>query len=130
MNTNNSLTSNNKKLVKCLQINLQHSKLATANFAQLLIDLEIDVALIQEPYVRKDPQTNQLNIPDIPGEFSTFHHLSYDQHQYGAAVIIKTNLNPSVSETMVENHAIGVNIPISNSVINFFSVHCKPKTIY
>jgi hypothetical protein len=41
------LTTNNNQRLNCLQINLRHSKAASANLSQLLIDLNIDVALIQ-----------------------------------------------------------------------------------
>lgn len=37
--------------LKIIQINIQHSKLASASLAQLLLDKQIDVAIIQEPYV-------------------------------------------------------------------------------
>ena len=36
--------------LKCLQINLQHSRLATNNFLKITQDEEIDILSIQEPY--------------------------------------------------------------------------------
>ena len=36
--------------LKCIQVNLQHSRTATSNLIQLLINHSIDIAFIQEPY--------------------------------------------------------------------------------
>ncbi|EFX75998.1 hypothetical protein DAPPUDRAFT_107426 [Daphnia pulex] len=36
--------------IRCIQINLHHSKLASATLAQTVLNLDIDVVLIQEPY--------------------------------------------------------------------------------
>ena len=56
-NTNKYIKSrtikNNTKLqsiIKCYQINLQHSKTGTENLMQLIEKEGIDVAFIQEPY--------------------------------------------------------------------------------
>ena len=36
--------------IKCLQLNLQHSRVATANLTQIILQNNIDVAFVQEPY--------------------------------------------------------------------------------
>jgi hypothetical protein len=36
--------------LKCIQINLRHSKTASSALAQVILDLNIGVALVQEPY--------------------------------------------------------------------------------
>jgi hypothetical protein len=36
-------------LLKCIQINLRHSSLASSSLSQIILDLDIDVVLIQEP---------------------------------------------------------------------------------
>lgn len=41
-------------LMRIVQINLHHSKLASANLVLLLVEEDIDVALVQEPWVYKD----------------------------------------------------------------------------
>ena len=50
--------------VKCLQINLRHSKNASLHLSQLLLDLNIDIALIQEPYAVADPLPRLKYVPD------------------------------------------------------------------
>ena len=44
------LLTNNNLWLNCMQINLRHSKAASANLSQLLLDINIHIALIQEPY--------------------------------------------------------------------------------
>ena len=64
----------------CLQINLRHSRMASLHLSQLLIDLKIEIAFIQEPYAtNSDHQISQKYIPD---NFISLHALS-DDHAYG-----------------------------------------------
>lgn len=36
--------------LKFFQVNLQHSRAATSNIAQLIIESRVDISIIQEPY--------------------------------------------------------------------------------
>ena len=74
--------------LRCLQINLHHSKLASANLAQIVLDLSIDVVLIQEPYAFS---ADTPVLSDIPPGFYAYHDLSSD-HAYGAAILIRQSL--------------------------------------
>ncbi len=49
--------------LRCLQINLHNSKLASANLSQLVLDLSIDIVLIQEPYAISGPSPTLANVP-------------------------------------------------------------------
>jgi len=40
-----------KEMIKCIQINLQHSKAATDNLMQIIATENIDKTLVQEPYI-------------------------------------------------------------------------------
>ena len=55
--------------VKCIQINLRHSKSASLALAQVILDFEIDVVLIQEPFAFSGPTPVVAHIP--PG-YSSF----------------------------------------------------------
>jgi len=44
-------------LLRCIQINLKHSKTATDNFNQLTKETDIDKAFIQEPYIYQNQVT-------------------------------------------------------------------------
>jgi len=52
--------------IKCMQINLQHSKAATANLIKIATEDEIDIIFIQEPY------TIQGKVIGIPTKYTTF----------------------------------------------------------
>jgi hypothetical protein len=45
---------NNFNKLNCKQINLQHSKSATLHLCNLLVELKIYIALIQEPYAKRN----------------------------------------------------------------------------
>ena len=50
-NTQNRFQKERRKThIKCLQLNLQHSRVATANLTQIILHYNIDVAFVQEPY--------------------------------------------------------------------------------
>ncbi|KAI9560547.1 hypothetical protein GHT06_011489 [Daphnia sinensis] len=63
-------------------VNLRHSSLASSSLAQVIIDLNIDIVLVQEPYALPCIPPVVANVP--PG-FSSYHQLSAD-HAYGAAI--------------------------------------------
>ena len=88
-NSSLSITMNkdNNSLL-CLQVNLQHSKIASANLSQVLLELDIDIALIQEPYAITNKFNNELFIPNIPNNYSIHHCLNKD-HAFGAIIIAK-----------------------------------------
>ena len=75
--------------VKCIQINLQHSRLASAWLAQLVLNLNTDIVFIQEPYSIK----KELLIPDIPNGCITKHCLDHN-----AAYEHASSLNPQIME--------------------------------
>ena len=65
--------------LKCLQINLRHSLAATLHFSELMLELDVDFAFIQEPYAISAPQATLKYVPD---NYVQFHSLSAD-HAYG-----------------------------------------------
>ena len=52
--------------IKCMQINLQHSRAATANIIRLVAEDGIDIIFIQEPYTIQD------KVIGIPTKYATF----------------------------------------------------------
>lgn len=73
--------------LKCLQINLRHSSLASASLAQVILDFEIDIVLIQEPYALPSFPPVVVNPPG----FSSYHQPS-DDHAYGSAILIRDSI--------------------------------------
>jgi hypothetical protein len=39
-----------KEIIKCVQLNVQHSRVATSNLTQIITNNNIDIAFVQEPY--------------------------------------------------------------------------------
>jgi len=123
--------NNNISNLKCIQINLRHSQSASLHFYQLLLDLDVDVALVQEPYAKYNKFTNNtLEIPSVPNNY-TVHHSLDEKHAYGALILVKRSLKATTLITFSSNECIVVNIlnklNNSNNPINLFSVYCRPS---
>jgi hypothetical protein len=73
--------------LKCIQINLPHSGLASTSLAQVILDFVVDIVFIQEPYVW--PSFFPVVANALPG-FSSYHQLS-DDHAYGNAILMRLN---------------------------------------
>lgn len=108
--------------LKCLQINLRHSK-NSLHLSQLLLDLDIDIALIQEPYAVADSVPRLKYVPD---NFAELHTLS-DQHAYGTAVLAKKTLNAYIVPLSVHNSVAGIKVVTDLSELYFFSIYCRPS---
>ena len=65
--------------LRCIQINLRHSISATLHLIKLINDLDIDVALIQEPSANKNIfNNNVIHLPYL--EIYTINHNLYKDH--------------------------------------------------
>ena len=106
--------------LRCLQINLRHSKAAAQNLSQLILDLDIDVLLIQEPYASFSPWSSKIEVKNVLG-YSCFHNLSSD-HAFGAAIIVKSSLHATQNHISASNSCCG--IVISPNLV-FFSLYCR-----
>ena len=60
------MASVSKSSLSCLQLNVQHKKEATSNLVQLMSELQIDIAFVQEPY------TIRNNLAAIPSSLRIF----------------------------------------------------------
>lgn len=67
------------------QINLSYSKLASASLAQIIIDLNIDPILLQEPYA---VHSVCPVIPKIPCGYSSHHKLNIE-HAFGSCIVVR-----------------------------------------
>ena len=68
--------------LKCLQVNLQCSRVAVSNLAQVIIQYNIDIAFVQEPY------TIRNNMAGFPKGFKIYSHGGGRKR---AAIIINNN---------------------------------------
>ena len=92
--------------LKCFQINLRHSRSAALNLAQLIIDLDIDVVLIQEPFAKVSSLSSSIEVKFIPPGYASFHCLS-SEHAFGSAIIIRASLNASLCSFGLSNNCCG-----------------------
>jgi len=109
--------------LKCFQINLRHSRSAALNLAQLIIDLDIDVVLIQEPFAKVSSLSSSIEVKFISPGYASFHCLS-SEHAFGSAIIIRASLNASLYSFGLSNNCCGIKLP--NNVF-FFSIYCRPS---
>ena len=82
--TSNTRTNRSKRqtTIKCAQLNLQHSRTATYNLTQLILQNNIDVTYVQEPY------TVLNNVAGFPKSFRIFAH---GGGRKGSAIIVNNN---------------------------------------
>ena len=57
-----SIMKVNISSLKCIQINTQHSFYASANLSQVILDLDIDLVFVQEPYTTTSQRV--ISIPN------------------------------------------------------------------
>ena len=108
--------------LKCLQINLRHSAAASAALSQLIHELDLDIILIQEPYVNRTTK----DISDVPAGYRFFHQLT-DDHQFGAAIIYKSNLAVKPISHHSSNEIAGIELICRNKKTSFYSIYCRPS---
>ena len=96
---------NNFNKLNCKQINLQHSKSATLHLCKLLVELKIYIALIQEPYAKRNICNDEIQIPSVPDVYVVHHSLNED-HAYGAAIQVRKVLVVRTVACMSSNEGI------------------------
>jgi len=52
--------------LKCMQVNLQHSRVAISNLTQVIIQYNVDITFVQEPY------TSHNHVAGFPKSFKIF----------------------------------------------------------
>ena len=104
--------------LKCFQINLRHSLSAALNLAQLIIDLDIDVVLIQEPFAKFSSLSSSIEV-QIHSAWLRLFSLSLIR-----ACVIRASLNASLCRFGLSNNCCDIKLP--NNVF-FFSIYCRPS---
>ena len=120
---NQSSTPSNT--VKFLQINLRHGRLAAAAFSQTLLDLNIDVALVQEPYAYRDSSNAPLQIPNLPDTYEALHMLD-ENYLFGAMIVAKKTLRCELLPDLSSNHVAAARLKLDGVAILLFSIYLRP----
>lgn len=101
----------NSTILKCLQINLRHSKAASLALMHLTEDLKPDCIFIQEPYAVTG---EAIHLALVPDGFVSFHKLSHD-HAYGTAILIRSDCSDLLCLDEVScNHTEKATLKLSN----------------
>jgi hypothetical protein len=113
--------------LRCLQINLHNSKLASANLSQLVLDLSIDIVLIQEPYAISGPSPTLANVSP---RYAAFHALSSD-HAYGAAILLRQIIADSGRVKFMHraNHCACIEVSSRFGTYRFISLFLRPSLV-
>ena len=104
--------------LRVLQVNLRHSKSASIHLSQVILDLDLDLLLIQEPYAFLSP-SGDIIVDNIPPGYASFHNLSND-HAFGAVILAKTSLNATAAHFADSNHCCCVRVSPN---LLFFSIY-------
>jgi hypothetical protein len=109
--------------LRCIQINLRRCKAASLALAQVILDHDIDVALIQEPFAYS--ATTPV-VANIPPDFSSFHQLSAD-HAYGSAILVCDHIVKSgkLSTCHLSNSSACVALNANNGTFRLASVYLR-----
>jgi ribonuclease HI len=121
-----SHTSRPHQAIQVLQINLRHSRLATAALSQVLLDLDTDVALVQEPYASRFNCESPPVIPYLPDSFEALHFLD-SNHHYGAAIVAKKSLRCQLLPNLSGNHIIAVQLELDGYAFILLSIYLRPS---
>ena len=105
------------------KINLQHSSTASASLAQLILELELDIIFVQEPYLLSSTRT----FPSLPPGY-TIYHSPTDDHAYGSAIITKKVHKVKHLKTPSPNEIVGVELHCKSQKLLCFSIYKRPST--
>ncbi len=112
-----SSKSRDFKSLKSLQINLRHSKIASASLAQVIVDLDIDLVDIRTLCIFCNPSS----YTKCPHWLLYFHALNKD-HAYDSAIIardlIATKFN--LKNRHFDNHVACVELTTDDGPLCFF----------
>ena len=85
--------------IKCLQINLQHSRAATYNLIKIVTEYDIDIVFIQEPYTIQD------KVIGIPTKYITF---TADPRTRAAVVVTDKGIDITMLSQLSDRDAVTV----------------------
>jgi hypothetical protein len=111
--------------LKCFQINLRHSRCAALNLTQRILDLDIDLVLIQEPYAKASTLSSSIELKFISPGYSSFDCLS-SSHAFGSGIIIKSLLNASPCSFAQSNNCCGLKLSKDIFLLLFY---CRPSLL-
>ena len=115
----NTLTNSSRPeqtTIKCLQVNLQHSRATTANLMRIIAEEGTDIVFIQEPYII------QNKVIGISKRYKTY---TVPEGRCRAAIVVANNkLDTMLIQQLSDSDAVTVEITIGNLNIILVSMYC------
>jgi exonuclease III len=114
----NSLTNSSRPEqtdIKCLQVNLQHSRAATANLMRTIAEEGIDIVFIQEPYII------QNKVIGISKKYKTY--TGPEGRRRAAIVVANNKLDTTLIQQLSDADVVTVEITIGNLNIIMVSMY-------
>ena len=105
----NITTDTTQTDIKCLQINLQHSRAATANLTKIVTDEEIDIIFIQKPY------TIQAKVIGIATKYTNF--TAGGARPRAAVVVTNKRIETTMIRQLSDKDAVTVEVIKGNTKI-------------
>jgi hypothetical protein len=105
---NTNITTDTTQIdIKCLQINLQHSRTATANLIKIVMDDEFDIIFIQEPYII------QGKVIGIPTKYTNF--TAGGARSRAAVVVTNKGIDTTMIRQLSDMDAVTVEVIKGNT---------------
>lgn len=104
-------------MLNMLQINLHHSKLASSNLVSVLAKEDIDIVLIQEPWIRENSQVCGLKLKGF-----TLCHVK-GEGRVRSCVMIKSNLNFLFAEDRSDEDVVVVVLRVGSKTLTTVSAY-------
>ena len=115
LSTRTNAKHNKHNQIRCMQINLQHSRVATANLMQLTEEESTDILSIQEPYIL------QNNVTGIPLKYRIY---SIPNTRCRAAIVIKNKqIDAILLKQLSDADAIVAEITVNGAKFFFASMY-------
>jgi sugar/nucleoside kinase (ribokinase family) len=101
--------------LKCAQINLKHSKVATANLMKYTADNKVDIICIQEPYI------NQGRTVGIDTQYKTF--TAGEARSIATVIITNRKVEATLITQLSDEDTITMEIISGDTTVNLASMY-------
>jgi hypothetical protein len=120
MDRNATQNINIESNIKCLQINLQRCKAATAHLMKYIENKNIDILLIQEPYFAKG------KVCDFSSKYRIYYCESVERAKT-AIIVINDLLQVVYIKTFIKDYLTVISVKFRNKLYYMFSLYCSPE---
>ncbi len=120
MDRNATQNINIESNIKCLQINLQRCKAATAHLMKYIENKNIDILLIQEPYFAKG------KVCGFSSKYRIYYCESAERAKT-AIIVINDLLQVVYIKTFIKDYLTVISVKFRNKLYYMFSLYCSPE---